>query len=279
MADIRLWSKDLTSEFLDIYKANSSFWKVKSDEYKNKNLKDISYNKLIKFCHNNGMPHANRDFVVKKIQSLKGSFRKELKKVMNSHRSGSGTDDIYKPNLWYYDLLLFTKDQETPTDGYHNEDEQTEDSIEEEGPSTSTTDQQNTSTVVEEQEKQVEQNTPTVVEEARVEIQKKETGPTPRKRKAAPLASSHAEFLKVCADTMKIAGINVAKKLAKMDLIQAIYAESLINNVLRKGLLQKLTEETNLCDGCDRRATPSSVHSYMSNYYNTNMPNTYQSFS
>lgn len=43
-----------------------------------------------------------------------------MKKVMESQRSGSSKDDIYTPTLWYYDLLLFTKDQEIPTDSISN---------------------------------------------------------------------------------------------------------------------------------------------------------------
>lgn len=43
-----------------------------------------------------------------------------MKKVLESQRSGSSLDSIYTPTLWYYDLLLFTKDQETPTDSYSN---------------------------------------------------------------------------------------------------------------------------------------------------------------
>lgn len=52
----------------------------------------------------------------------------------------------------------------------------------------------------------------------------------------------------------ELTGMNIAKKLARMDETQAIYAESLINNVIRKGLLKKLKEETDLCDNlCGRR--------------------------
>jgi len=43
-----------------------------------------------------------------------------MKKVMESQRSGFSKDDIYVPTLWYYDLLLFTKDQEIPTDSISN---------------------------------------------------------------------------------------------------------------------------------------------------------------
>jgi len=65
-------------------------------------------------------PEANRDFVVNKIQSFRGSFRKELKKVEDSKRSGRSADDVHIPTLWYYHLLEFTVDQELPSDSVSN---------------------------------------------------------------------------------------------------------------------------------------------------------------
>lgn len=29
-------------------------------------------------------------------------------------KSGAGLDDIYKPRLWYFDSLMFSKDHEIP---------------------------------------------------------------------------------------------------------------------------------------------------------------------
>jgi hypothetical protein len=43
-------------------------------------------------------------------------------------------------------------------------------------------------------------------------------------------------------------GISVGKKLQRMDPLQAIYAESLINAVLKRGLLKSLGPNTDLCD-------------------------------
>lgn len=92
---------------------------IKSKEYLNKNLKSAAYDELIDLCKTIH-PEANRDFVVKKIQGLRGSFRKELKKVLNSKRSGNGADQIYEPTLWNCDLLKFTIDQETPSNSICN---------------------------------------------------------------------------------------------------------------------------------------------------------------
>ncbi|CAG4941337.1 unnamed protein product [Parnassius apollo] len=58
-------------------------------------------------------PSADISKVQKKINNLRTVFRKELKKVESSRASGSGTDNIYVPKLWYYEKL-FLKDQEQP---------------------------------------------------------------------------------------------------------------------------------------------------------------------
>ncbi|XP_050711229.1 uncharacterized protein LOC126995585 [Eriocheir sinensis] len=104
----RFWT-----EFIDIYRENSSLWKVKSKEYSDKVKKNAAYDLLVeKLKEKDG--RATRDTVTKKINNLRSSFRKECKKVLSSMKSGSGTDDVYTPSLWYYNLLLFLKEQEIP---------------------------------------------------------------------------------------------------------------------------------------------------------------------
>lgn len=119
MSDSRYWSKKLTTDFIEIYRAHPCLWKIRSKEYTNKNLKNEAYDTLITLCKT-AYPEANRDFVVKKIQSLRGSFRKELKKISDSKRTGTSIDDIYVPSLWYFELLMFTRDHELPSSSISN---------------------------------------------------------------------------------------------------------------------------------------------------------------
>jgi hypothetical protein len=58
---------------------------------------------------------ATKDTVAKKINSFRTIYRKDLSKVKNSMRSAAGAEEIYKPSLWYLDLLSFLNDQEQPT--------------------------------------------------------------------------------------------------------------------------------------------------------------------
>lgn len=73
------------------------------------------------------------------------------------------------------------------------------------------------------------------------------------KRKASAI-NANSEFMQVCKRALEtsniepteyeIVGMNVGKKLAKMTSSQAIFAETLINLILTKGLLNQLTANT-----------------------------------
>lgn len=55
-------------------------------------------------------PKASKDDVKKKFYSLRTNYRKELKKYLQSMKSGSSTDDIlYQPTLWYFNERFFYK--------------------------------------------------------------------------------------------------------------------------------------------------------------------------
>lgn len=113
MTDLRYYNKQSIIEFIELYRSHPCLWKVKSTEYSDRDKKNKAYEDMIKKLQEVDNS-ATRDSVKKKIDSLRGCFRKELKKVMQSKKSGSGTEDIYKPHLWYYEHLLFLTDQETP---------------------------------------------------------------------------------------------------------------------------------------------------------------------
>lgn len=68
------------STFIEIYRSFPCLWKVKDDCYHNKRLKDDAYAKLLNY-YQTTLPTATIDTVKKKINNLKSTFRKELKKV------------------------------------------------------------------------------------------------------------------------------------------------------------------------------------------------------
>lgn len=103
-------------EFIELYKSFPCLWKIKSDEYKNRNLKTNCYLKLLEKMKER-IPNATKDTVTKKVNSFRTSYRRELKKVLKSEKSGSGSEDIYIPSLWFYGHLSFLRDQDIQTEG------------------------------------------------------------------------------------------------------------------------------------------------------------------
>lgn len=118
MSDLRSYSKDFIREFIELYQSFPCLWKTKCKEYMNRTKKYSAYETLLK------KPKSTKKCVKAKINSMRGSFRREMKKIEESKRSGAGTDEIYITHLWYYDLLLFCKDQEIPRASVCNIDSQ-----------------------------------------------------------------------------------------------------------------------------------------------------------
>lgn len=111
--DSRNVSKEFITEFLELYRSFPCLWKIKSKDYSDRDKKRCAYEALVdKFKE--VQEDVTKETVVKKIDSFRGSFRKELKKLEASKKSGAGTTDLYKPKLWYFYNLYFLIDQETP---------------------------------------------------------------------------------------------------------------------------------------------------------------------
>lgn len=113
MSDLRGVSKEFITEFIQLYQSFPCLWKTKSKEYMDRNKKNDAY-KILTDKLKEVEENATKETVKTKINTLRGGFRREMKKVLNTKRSGAGTDEVYVPTLWYYDLLLFVKDQEIP---------------------------------------------------------------------------------------------------------------------------------------------------------------------
>ncbi|CAL4156976.1 unnamed protein product, partial [Meganyctiphanes norvegica] len=112
-------------EFIELYREHPSLWKVKSEAYKNRNIKNACYAVLIEKMRIVD-PKANRRAVVKKINSLRVTFRKEVRKMLISENSGADINDIHKPSLWYFDDLAFlleeTQDEDDSMNGEENKE-------------------------------------------------------------------------------------------------------------------------------------------------------------
>lgn len=119
-------NKEFWREFIRLYRSLPATWKIKSDLYKNIILKQECYiqltNKLKEID-----PTADINTTKKKINTLRTNYRRELKKVLASEKSGAGTDDIYLPSVWYFDEFEFLRDHEMQMSGTSTMDEESND--------------------------------------------------------------------------------------------------------------------------------------------------------
>ncbi|KAJ8926245.1 hypothetical protein NQ314_021409 [Rhamnusium bicolor] len=113
-SDVREKCKDpeFIRKLIDIYQRHPALWKVKAKCNATRDLRKKGYDELLKHFKTG---NATQETVRNKINNLRSAFRKEFKKSKKvPKKTGSSTDDVYVPNLWYYDLLLFTAHQEEP---------------------------------------------------------------------------------------------------------------------------------------------------------------------
>jgi hypothetical protein len=87
-------------------------WKVKSELYKNRNLKSEGYEAMVRKLKEMDS-NANRETVKKRINGLRTNYRRELNTIKESKKSEAGTNDIYIPTLWYFKEIDFLRHQET----------------------------------------------------------------------------------------------------------------------------------------------------------------------
>ncbi|XP_073411733.1 uncharacterized protein [Dendrobates tinctorius] len=107
--------QEFIRELIEMYRSLPCLWKIKSADYNNKYKKKEAYEKLVAlFKQHNPSDTVDETVVKKKIQCLRTVYKKALNKVEKSTKSGAGTEEVYVPKLWYYDLMAFTRDQEIP---------------------------------------------------------------------------------------------------------------------------------------------------------------------
>lgn len=86
---------------------------MKSKNYNGKREREMQHMIFYQKNYKKRMQRSLETVLSAKINNLRRCFRKEMKKIEASMKPGASTDEAYTLFLWYYDLMLFLKDQET----------------------------------------------------------------------------------------------------------------------------------------------------------------------
>lgn len=96
---------------IKLYHSLPALWNNKCKDYSNRIIKNEQYDLLLRKYKEN-YPEADKTQLVKKINSLRTNFRKELKRLNDSAKSDTGSDDV--PTLWYFEEMKFLVAQDVP---------------------------------------------------------------------------------------------------------------------------------------------------------------------
>ncbi|XP_018026499.1 uncharacterized protein LOC108681929 [Hyalella azteca] len=102
--------RDFIIEFISLYRSLPALWDVKCIDYNNRAKKKEQYDVLVR-KYREKYPSAEKENVVKKINSLRTNFRKELKRIRGAQKFGYDTKDE-KHRLWYFEEMRFLIPQE-----------------------------------------------------------------------------------------------------------------------------------------------------------------------
>jgi hypothetical protein len=71
-------SRDVLIKFLDVYREMPVLWQVRSADYSNRTKRYEAWDLLVQLSREK-IPEADLCFVKKKVDSIRASFRKELR--------------------------------------------------------------------------------------------------------------------------------------------------------------------------------------------------------
>ncbi|KAJ3654791.1 hypothetical protein Zmor_013954 [Zophobas morio] len=246
MTDLRQYTKKFLIEFIEVYKAHPALWQIRNSAYRDKAKKAAAYELLVNKCRE-VEPDCDKDTIVRKINSLRTCYRKEFKKVQRSLRAGAG--EVYKPKLWYYDLLSFLnddRDDETLSSGdsfyFLDEDATNDFSGAQSDPLTSHSEAQSES---------ARSSPASMFIPSNASSQKK-------KRRKEDLSESFTEQ-RIDEDEFDLLGRLYANKLRKLERAQRIYAEKIINDALFEAQLGSLNRHCRLVTAESRNYDRESI--------------------
>jgi len=91
-----------TTQFLVLYSMEKVLYDPSLEEYRDRDLRAAAAKRI---SHELNIPGFGPKEVISKFKNLRSSFCQELKKISDSARSGKGTDDIYKPKVFWFDQM------------------------------------------------------------------------------------------------------------------------------------------------------------------------------
>lgn len=105
------WSRQDILILIESYRKYPCLWNVKSKLYKDRDKRAAALSSISEELKRNGVS-ATINEIKRKLDGIRCQYRREKNKMRKSKKSGTGTEDLYIPTLWFFDLLFFLNDAE-----------------------------------------------------------------------------------------------------------------------------------------------------------------------
>lgn len=89
---------------IELYRQNECLWDIKSPYYKNTIKRKAAFTIIGEKLD------LDEETIKKKIASLRATYILEKKKITDSQRTGTGTDDVYFPTIPWFEHMQFLND-------------------------------------------------------------------------------------------------------------------------------------------------------------------------
>ncbi|XP_039279737.1 uncharacterized protein LOC111050341 [Nilaparvata lugens] len=271
MSDLRHCTRDFILELIDLYHSYPCLWNVQIKDYTSRQKKKDAYDVLVK-KYREVEPKANRDTIIKKINSLRTVYRKELNKVIKSQQEGR---EVYKPSLYYYDRLSFLTDVHMPSkllsSSSNNDDADAETKSENIGSISGDHDDWFNNKSLEHNSRSSTPSTTHEEPHSPIELCMDSSFPTTtshvnqsnKRQKFSdpdemPGIREKRELLRQNDDEFDDFARHIANKLRGLEKKQNIFAQKLINDVVFEAEMESLTRDSKLVYLCVPNCWPSS---------------------
>ncbi|XP_017470034.1 PREDICTED: uncharacterized protein LOC108361787 [Rhagoletis zephyria] len=102
------WSRALTEELINLLQARECLWNTKHCHYSDRDKRNAAINGIHDVLVTKD-PLVTPKNIREKIQGLRSQFRREVRAIEASKRSGCGAADVKTPKMWCYELLQFLR--------------------------------------------------------------------------------------------------------------------------------------------------------------------------
>lgn len=91
-----------TIKFLELYAGERLLYESSCPEYKDRDLRLAAAKRISEAM---GIAGFGPKEVIAKFKNLRSSYCQELKKIAESEKSGTGTDDVYVPKVIWFERM------------------------------------------------------------------------------------------------------------------------------------------------------------------------------